>query len=66
MNASFIREIFSSEAFCKDYEAYLKNFEAVLEADNHNKIEKLIENIEEYMRENKLNVILGSLLFEMF
>jgi len=55
MNASFISEIFSSEEFCKDYEAYLKSFDDVLEADNNSKIDKLIETIEDYIRDNRLN-----------
>jgi len=29
MNISFIGEVFSSENFCRDYEVYLENFDAI-------------------------------------
>jgi len=42
VNISFIKEIFSSDLFYKDYLVYLDNFDQILEADNLKKIEKFV------------------------
>jgi len=42
VNISFIKEIFSSDLFYKDYLVYLENFDQILEADNVKKIEKFV------------------------
>lgn len=56
MNTTFINEVFASEEFCRDYQAYLESFESILEADNKNKVERLISFIEECLNKNKLGV----------
>ncbi len=56
MNSTFIHEVFSSEAFQRDYIDYLEDLDEILEADNNGKVERLVYFIEECVKKRKIQV----------
>ena len=56
MNSTFIHEVFSSEAFQRDYIEYLEDLDEILEADNNGKVERLVYFIEECVKKRKIQV----------
>jgi len=57
MNSTFIHEVFSSEAFQRDYLDYLEDLDEILEADNNGKIDRLVSFIEECLKKKKIQDI---------
>jgi hypothetical protein len=57
MNSTFIHEVFSSEAFQRDYIEYLEDLDEILDADNNGKVERLVSFIEECVKKRKIQDI---------
>ena len=52
MNANFVKEIFSSQDFLKDYQEFLQNADIFLRQDNKKKLEKLLDVLVESVKDN--------------
>mmetsp|Transcript_5750 Transcript_5750/g.4940 ORF Transcript_5750/g.4940 Transcript_5750/m.4940 type:complete len:268 (-) Transcript_5750:1224-2027(-) len=53
MNNDFLADLFSSEAFRNDYDAFLNHLDETLVQDNKRKIEKYVEYIEKLTKKNR-------------
>ena len=60
VSMNFIRKLFSSEVFLKDYQTFFPNFEHLLRKDNKKKLENLLDVLVQCVKENNFKAI-GSL-----
>lgn len=63
MNTNFVKEIFSSEEFLKDYREFLPNMESMLKKDNEKKFNKLISALLECAKVKNFSKIAGLKVF---
>jgi len=57
MNTNFVKELFSSQAFLKDYQGFLQNLGVFLGQDNTKKSEKLLDVLVESVKKNNFKKI---------
>ena len=56
MNTNFLKKVFSSQIFLRDYMDFLKYFKKLVEDDNTKKIKYLSETIETHLSQHTVKV----------
>lgn len=57
INTNFVKEIFNSQAFSKDYQEFLPNVDKYLQEDNQKKLKKLLDVLMECAKSNNFKKV---------
>ncbi|KAL4490922.1 hypothetical protein ABPG72_008658 [Tetrahymena utriculariae] len=57
MNIQFLKMIFRSELFVKDYQVYLEKFEELAQKENQKKIQKCVKNLQDFIEKGQISKV---------